>query len=170
MTKSIEERLTALEDINEIIRLKTRYLNACDGGWDRQSHDAEIVVGLFAPDGYLDLKDMGLYKGHDAIRAKFQSFRAELPYAYHMVMNPGIEVNGDTAEGEWHLIFTGQTKDGHSFFAACRYTDTFVRTAEGWKFQSITSTSAYFGNYPPGFRDGVQFAEGFTPETAGYAA
>ena len=45
-----------------------------------------------------------------------------------------------------------------------------MRTADGWKFQSITSASAHFGNYPTGFREGIQFADGFTPEMAGHAA
>jgi hypothetical protein len=34
-------RITRLEDIEEITRLKAEYCNAMDGGWDRPAHDAD---------------------------------------------------------------------------------------------------------------------------------
>ena len=40
MTTTLEARLRAMEDIAAIANLKARYINACDGGWNRPRHSA----------------------------------------------------------------------------------------------------------------------------------
>ena len=45
MSKTIEERLRTLEDREELIKLKARYVNYNDGGWQGPTHtDADAVA------------------------------------------------------------------------------------------------------------------------------
>ena len=48
---ALERRLQRLEDIEEISKLKARYCNFVDGGWDRPTHDYDGVASIFTDDG-----------------------------------------------------------------------------------------------------------------------
>jgi len=37
--EGLEKRLQEMEDYRAILELKARYCNACDGGWDRPTHN-----------------------------------------------------------------------------------------------------------------------------------
>jgi len=52
MSRTIEERLRALEDREEILRLKARYVNYNDGGWNGPTHaNPQAVADMFVEDG-----------------------------------------------------------------------------------------------------------------------
>src|SRR5271169_3635758 len=96
MSKTIEERLQALEDREELIKLKARYVNYNDGGWQGPTHtNADAVADMFVEDGVWDgSPDAGYAKGRAEIKALFQQFRA-VKFIVHYVTNPLIEVDGD---------------------------------------------------------------------------
>ena len=62
-------------------------------------------------------------------------YPSDLERTYHLVMNPIIHVNGDTAKSKsnWGFI-TRSEKDKPVFEMLGRYTDELVRTPDGWKF------------------------------------
>ena len=105
MSKTIEERLRALEDREELIKLKARYVNYNDGGWQGPTHtDPDAVADLFVEDGIWDgSPNAGYAKGRAEIKALFEHFRA-VKFIVHYVTNPLIEVDGDTATGHWHAL------------------------------------------------------------------
>jgi hypothetical protein len=150
-TRTIEQRLQALEDHHEIANLKASYLNAADGGWDRESHDAEGMTSFFAEDAYWHSESHDRVDGRDAIHAKFATFRAALPFAYHVITNPRITVDGDKADAEWHVTWIGTDGSGNELWAAGIYKDKLVRTLQGWRFQSVYCQLAYFGPYVEGW-------------------
>ena len=55
MALSLEQRLQALEDHNEIVELKGKYCNCVDGGGGSRSNDGTAVAALFVEHGVRDL-------------------------------------------------------------------------------------------------------------------
>jgi ketosteroid isomerase-like protein len=152
MTKTIEERLRALEDREEIVKLKARYANYNDGGWrgPTHAHPAE-VANMFVEDGIWDGTPIAGYaKGREQIRELFRQFAA-VPFIIHYVTNPLIEVDGDTATGHWHALVTATTPDRTGLWSLGMYDEKYVRTAEGWKIQTLRFTAAANSPYDLGW-------------------
>lgn len=131
----LEVRLRTLEDRAAIAELKAAYCDAADGGWDRESHDADAVAALFAADGVWDGGDFGVARGVDEIRRLFTEFK-RFQFAFHRVTNARITVDGDRAAGSWHLVNAVSRGERHLVLGAI-YNDEFVRTGAGWRFSAI---------------------------------
>lgn len=137
MNSSLEQRIRKIEDYQAILDLKGRYCNACDGGWGRPSHDYDTVSDLFTEDAVWDGRPgLPMVEGREAIRAMMQKFREQLPFIIHHVMNPVIDIDGDTATGHWHAIIHYQRSKGASTSFAF-YEETYVRTEGGWRIRSL---------------------------------
>jgi SnoaL-like domain len=158
MTKTLEERIAATEALQEIANLKARYLNACDGGWNRPSHDADAVAETFALDARWEAEGFPALVGRDAIRAAFKSFAAQAPFAFHSITNPLIKVDGDNATGEWHLTEQFTNAKGDEFSAAGIYSDQFVRIEGAWLIKSLSLCYAFNGPCEPGWAAGIRRA------------
>jgi ketosteroid isomerase-like protein len=46
-------------------------------------------------------------------------------------------VNGDGATGDWTIAVHSRRKDGETMLIVGRYSDHFVRTADGWRISHI---------------------------------
>jgi len=143
MSKSIEERVRILEDQQEIIKLKARYVNLNDGGWKGPTHTyPQAVADMFVEDGIWDGRpSTGYAKGHAEIKKLFETFGA-VPFIVHYVTNPLIEVDGDTATGNWHALVTMTVPSEQALWNLGLYIDEYVRTEQGWKFKSLRFESA----------------------------
>jgi hypothetical protein len=155
---TVEQRLQRFEDIQAIHKLKADYCHACDGGWDRPTHDYDKVASLFVEEGSWDARPTaGFAEGREAIRELFKTFRA-CPFAVHYVTNPQIEVDGDTATGNWHLLLLiVMPENRQALYVMGIYNDEFVRTPEGWRFKTLRFTPAAFSPYELGWGK-AQFA------------
>ncbi len=91
--EDIDRRLRAIQDIEEIKRLKASYSSYCD-----DNYDADRIANLFTEDAIWDGGIRGTAEGRDEIRNFFIRASHRLPLAVHMVMNPIIEVDGDRDE------------------------------------------------------------------------
>lgn len=168
MGKSLEERIRILEDREEIIKLKARYTNVNDGGWNGipTHHDVEGLVNMFVPDGIWDGSPyLPRVEGHAQIRELFTSFGAQ-PFVMHNVMNPIIEIDGDTAHGDWHAIIPGivppnipDMPPNQAVWVLGKYQEDYVRTPEGWKFKLVRFISAAITPYESGWGK-TQYATG----------
>lgn len=148
MSRTLEERVRIIEDREEIIRLRARYCNVNDGGWDGMPthHDIDALVNMFTPDGVWDGGPrIGVRaEGHDQIRALFNHFRA-VEFLIHNVMNPIIDIDGDTAHGDWHAIITstaGSGPDRQAMWVLGKYEEDYLRTPEGWKIKYLRFVTA----------------------------
>src|SRR5262245_42884497 len=130
---SLEAKIQYLTDLEEIKMLKYKYCRFNDGGWVGQplSHQGPSHE-LFTEDGVWDGSPIVKAEGRDAVRKLFDEFASQ-PVAYHAVMNPIIEIDGDFARGHWHLIGCGLLIDGTLILGIAGYKDEYVRTAEGWR-------------------------------------
>lgn len=98
ISKTIEQRIQRLEDIEALRQLKHRYCAYCDAGYD-----AAPLTALFTDDAIWDGGPMGYFVGRAAIHEFFAGCSKLIPFAIHHVTNPIIEVEGDRATGEWLL-------------------------------------------------------------------
>jgi hypothetical protein len=145
MAQTVEERLLALEDRFSIINLKADYWRWADGGWDRESHHAKNVAALFVEDGIFEVKGVLKAVGRAEIIELFDNFRERLPFMFHHGSSPTINVSGDTAQGEWHLIAMREKREQDErctaeIYIVSYYNDEFVRTPDGWRFKHLLAT------------------------------
>lgn len=149
---SIEQRLQVLEDIQAIMEIKANYANYADCGWgDRPTNNPDGLAGLFTEDGIWDCGQFAYAKGREQIREEFASYTF-LKVDFHHFGNPLIQVDGDTATGEWHGLFAlVNENDGTQQWIGARYNNQFVRTAEGWKIKYLKLTTAFVSDNPAGF-------------------
>jgi len=143
----LEKRITRIEDIEAIKRLKARYCAICD-----DKHNPDLITTLFAKDGIWEGADLGSHQGHAAIRALFQSFQERISFSQHNVMNPIIEVAGDRAKGSWYLLgpFTFR-KGNRALWLAARYDDDYVKVNGEWKFQHLRAIGRMAAPYAKGW-------------------
>ncbi len=146
MTQSLEQRLKQLEDYQEIGLIKARYCEFLDRrppAATERAPDSDGIAVLFAEDGILDNRPGGPYAvGREAIRTMYWGRRTNVLASCHNVMNPIIQIDGDTALGQWHAIFYSRTESsGQSHkqeeIGFGTYHDEFVRTPEGWRFKKV---------------------------------
>jgi len=136
-----------LVDIEQIKQLKARYAAACDN-----DYDPEAIAALFTEDAVWDGGMMGFAETRQGIFDFFQAASSLVGFAVHGLSNPIIEVDGDTASGTWYLTQPMVMKGTTSayWFSAC-YADTYIRTADGWKFKHVKITERAFSPYEEGF-------------------
>ena len=143
----LTKRITVLEDIEAIKKVKARYCYICD-----DNHNPDDIVRIFAEDGIWEGADVGQHKGHAAIRKLFEGFRDRISFSQHNVWNPIIEVNGDRAKGQWYLMgpFT-MRKRNNAVWLAARYEDDYVKINGEWKIQHLRAIGRMAAPYEKGW-------------------
>lgn len=131
-TESILNRLQALEDAEEIKRLKAQYCNYCD-----QPFNADALIKLFADDAVWEADGIGRFEGKDEIYGFFKNITERLTFAVHYVMNPIIDVQGNSAQGSWYLWEPGTIKGRDAIWISGSYTDEYQKVDGVWKFKNV---------------------------------
>jgi hypothetical protein len=140
--------LNELRDIEAIKRLKATYCHLVDaGGWDE-------LVELFTEDATCDYGFFGTYEGREQIVNKFfrELVSSATSFNAHMVHNPIIDVNGDTASAAWYL--TAQTTiqpANQAVWVMGIYHDKFRRVGGAWRISSLTFDFKYYTRYEDGW-------------------
>lgn len=131
-----------LSDLHDIKQLKYRYsygANIIDG----KPGDLDMFAGLFTDDAAFNV-GMGVATGPAAIKAMMQELTTQWHCAMHYMLNPLIEVTGDTARANFTGLFAfTKTADSGPIWLSNIYTDTFVRTPNGWRFQSVSVQATF---------------------------
>ena len=134
--EELQKRITRLEDIEAIKRLKARYCEICD----YDNYDADAMASLFTEDGTWNAGRVGNAEGREAIRELFAGFPKVVDRAQHIVANPLIEVDGDRAHGVWYLISAVIESDGTKSKwpgTAARYHEDYIKQNGEWKFRRV---------------------------------
>lgn len=137
--EGLEARVTRLEDIAAITRLKYRYAECGDNGFD-----ADGMLPLFAADGTLEGNLFGgPYRGDD-LGDFIRSNRSTILWSFHCMIAPVITLASDgcTAKGTWYLLELATMKteaapEGAPVLIAARYDDEFVKQDGHWLFKSV---------------------------------
>ena len=126
-----------MNDALEIANLKARY---CAAG-DSAPHDLEgSAVGLaacFVPDATADYGFIQFDNPEKLIEFMGSAVGGGSQWMIHMLGSPNIEVDGDTATGDWTIAVHSKTRAGEQMLIVGRYADRFVRTADGWRISHI---------------------------------
>jgi SnoaL-like domain len=129
----LEKRIAALEDIEAIKQIKTRYCAVCDNGYN-----PDKITTLFAEDGIWEGGEFGKAQGHAAIRTLFEGLDKLISFCQHNVMNSIIKVDGTHAKADWYLWcpYTSR-KHNDTRWIAGRYEDDYVNVDGEWKFKHL---------------------------------
>lgn len=131
----MNDALSVHLDHHAIIDTTIRYTWLLDHG------PREKLTTVFTPDAYALLgRDCD---GVEAIIARVKEALDPLDSSQHIVSNHQVSIHGDTAT--CRCYFQAQhvkrgTEGGDNYMVAGRYTDNFVRTAEGWRIEHRTLT------------------------------
>ena len=151
MTVSIEDKLQRLLDLEEITTLRHRYAygaNIIDG----KPGDLKAFAALFAADGTFDV-GMGVATGPAEIETMMKALTTQWQCAMHYMLNPIIEIDGDRARGTVSGLFAFTSVENPApIWLSNIYSDEYVRTPRGWRFQSVTirntfADPAFFAGY-----------------------
>jgi len=142
----LEQRLTRLEDIEAIKQLKARYCAIAD-----EDHNPDKITTLFVEDGIWE-GGFGTAQGHEAIRRLFQRAQQRFSFSHHMVMNPIIEVAGNSAQGTWYFfcLFTVRENNEARWSAVC-YEEDYIKVNGAWKYQHLRAHGRMSASYDKGW-------------------
>lgn len=142
MTESVEAMMRRLRDVEEIKTLRHKYAygaNILDG----RPGDLKAFAALFAEDASFDV-GMGEVIGPAAIEEMMKALTTQWKCAMHYMLNPIIEIDGDRAEGTFTGLFAFTSDDNPvPVLLSNIYSDTYVRTPDGWRFQSVRVRTAF---------------------------
>lgn len=143
----LEKRITVLEDIEAIKKLKALYCEICD-----DDHNQDRIVTIFAEDGIWESQDLGQAQGHAELRKLFKNFAERISFSQHNVMNPIIEVDGNTAKGSWYFMGPFTFRRGNrAIWLAARYEDDYVKINGQWKFKHLRAIGRMAAPYEKGW-------------------
>jgi SnoaL-like domain len=138
-TEDLAARLAHLEDERAIMRTLQRYGHSIDYGLE------EDWVDCFTDDGVFDVRARNgdvfvRCEGRDALLAFVQGHtRPPAAYHKHVVVDPMIEISGDSAHVDSYFARIDADDDGGRAFvmAMGRYRDDLVRCPDGmWRISS----------------------------------
>ena len=131
MSFDLEKTVRRLADIEDIKQLKARYASACD-----DHYNPDKLAALFTEDAIWDGSILGYAEGRTGIHEFFAASSALVPFAVHQISNPIIEIDGDTATGQWFL-WQPMVFQGAALWLSATYDDQYVRQGEQWLYQHL---------------------------------
>lgn len=152
MMPTLEQRIAALEDIENIKRLKHSYCYIADAG-TRDARKMEDFAELFVEDAWVDFDFMGVHKGRHAVLSFYKDQVANiLSYSAHMLTNPLIDLDGDRATGKWYVLVPNIFRAVNlATWLQGVYTEEYVKVDGRWKWQSITVRFDHITPYEQGW-------------------
>ena len=118
------------QDYFEIQQLYARYNIAIDNG------DAEGWAATFTPDGVFNT-----FSGHDALVGFVKTWREKLNGATRKHWNNNLQITGTSrqATASVYLILVDFSTKPPSILTTATYTDSLVKTKDGWRFTKRTT-------------------------------
>jgi uncharacterized protein (TIGR02246 family) len=118
------------QDYFEIQQLYARYNVAIDNG------DAEGWAATFTPDGVFNT-----FSGHDALVGFIKTWREKLNGATRKHWNNNLQITGTSKEASAsvYLILVDFSTKPPSILTTATYTDSLVKTKDGWRFTKRTT-------------------------------
>ena len=151
--EELEKRVQALEDLEEIKKLKVRYAKYID-----ENFNIEKLGELFTEDAEWGSEAWGLYRGKEAIKKYFASVPEQMIFSCHRIVAPDITVEGDRAHGTWYGMNTGILRGGKGFWASCLYTDEYRKVDGRWLMSKVKLSYFYRSPYEGGWAKGRNMA------------
>ncbi|WP_327147111.1 nuclear transport factor 2 family protein [Nocardia sp. NBC_01329] len=165
----LTRRIETLEGEAEIRRVQARYMFLCDTpcpefGVTDDAHRIDLIIELYAEDAvwegvgeYYD-GQFGRLAGRDAIRAHFEKFwdpdrDPVLVLNAHYLTAEQIQVDGDSAAGQWIHMQPWLYSDGTGLLRSSRLNNTFRRVDGSWKITRTRTENVFVAPLPHAFAD-----------------
>ncbi len=140
---TLEERIKKLEDIAEIVNLTSAYGLCINKGWNGKSMDFDKLSSIFTKDAIWESTATNVKtKGIDEMIGMLKEKTANITFAMHSFTNPIIDINGDTATGNWLMWACINSEMNHPNHICQSEDISYVRTPEGWR---INTVNLHFG-------------------------
>lgn len=151
--RSVEERLSRLEDIEAIKDLKTRYAHHCD-----DNYNPDGIASLFTENGVWEATyPPGKYNSREEIRTFFQAVSEQFIWALHFMIRPSIELaeDGQSADARWYLLGLMTMQDPGSepdpVVVSGIYEDRYVKQDGEWLVESMKINMHQMSNWDLGW-------------------
>lgn len=127
-----------MNDALEIANLKALYCLAADTSCHDQAGALAMFDGLFTEDFVGDYGFKVMHGEAEIAAFMIQAIGGGSEWMVHSLGSPRIVVDGDAATGDWTISVESRRKEGAGLMSVVgRYSDTFRRTADGWRIASI---------------------------------
>lgn len=154
--QSLERRITLLEDIEAIKRLRWVYSRGCD-----DKNNLDILMPLFTEDATITLNPpfSGRYQGKEEL-AKMYRNNAEVNgvgWTVHYYLQPVIDVaeDGLSAGASWYLwepaMMRLDNPEQEAVIMAGLYKDEYKKIDGQWKISSIEINMSLLAKYKDGW-------------------
>ncbi len=144
--EKLAKRVQALEDLEEIKKLKVRYAKYIDDNFN-----IEKLGELFTEDAVWGSEEWGMFRGREVIKKYFAGVPKHMVFSCHRIVAPDITVEGDQAHGTWYGMTTGILSNGKGFWSSCLYTDEYKKVAGKWLMSSVKLSYFYRSPYEGGW-------------------
>ncbi len=154
MSKTVEERVQTLEDMESIKKLKASYCYWVDAGIAGDASQMDELIAHFTDDEpWADFGPFGVHKGKEAVAAFFREVVAgTLSYSAHMVSNPIIEVDGSKGKGRWYVDVPCTLRGAERpLWLQAKYGEEYVKEGGEWKWKSITARFDFITPFDEGW-------------------
>ena len=144
---SLEERTQRLEDIGAVRRVLLRLGESCDG-----PYDADTFVSLMTEDAIMDLMEMGVYRGRQAIHDFIAGLREHISFTLHYWCGFLIDIapSGTEATATWYGMET-PTIEGRAVLGGLTH-DARLRKVEGrWMLTHLGQHLHFLTPYDKGW-------------------
>ena len=142
---NVDERLTRLEHREAIKELRAAYCYRID------ERDWDGFADLFVEDAAVDFGPIGTFE--DVRHFAEDVVGREHPFLSHMIHNPIIEIDGETATGRWYFEVPCTFRDGSAGWIQGVYHDEYEFDGDEWLFSAIVADFNYFAEYESGWAD-----------------
>ncbi len=153
MESVLEKRIGRLEDIEAIKTLKSRYCFLVDAGIAGDMAKMDELLANFTENAWVDFSHLGIHKGKEALAVFFKEFVPQaLSYSAHLVLNPVIEIDNDTACGHWYFLVpcTFREKKTPAWILG-KYEEAYKKINGRWYWKSITARFDFISPFEEGW-------------------
>ena len=140
MRHRVEDRITRLEDIEEIRRLTIRYADGAD-----RRNDPKVMHDLFTDDAIWEAEGFGAFRGRAQILTGLRDIAStRVSHTLHYMIAPLVDVASDrqSARASWRLWELAHLKEEtgskfHQVIAGGDYRCRLLRIDGKWRFQHM---------------------------------
>lgn len=104
--------------------------------------DIDRFVDCFVDDAHLEVSVYGTARGAAELREFVSWVDDAVAHSAHLVANPIIDVENDTATGIWYYVVVLEYPDGEVEFGQGRYHDDFRYVDGEWKLEAVRAERA----------------------------
>lgn len=131
----------AMSDESQLRGLSLAYADAV------RAVDADAWAATWSPEGRWILGPGRDVRGVEALVEMWSTSIAKYTRVVQLYLSSTFDIDGDAASGRCEFLELNEVGDGTRQVLVGRYDDTYVRTADGWRFASRHLTKYYAG--PP---------------------